>query len=96
MKLTIDQAQHIADLARLELTESEKAKYAEELSAVLGFIEQLLAVDTDNIVPASQVTGLINIARKDEIKICEAETRAQIFKAAPLAEGEYFKVKAVF
>lgn len=95
MKLTTDQVQHIADLARIELTESEKEKYAEELSAVLGFIEQLSAINTDNIIPTSQVTGLVNVARQDEIEICGEDIRARIFASAPLAEGEYFKVKAV-
>ncbi len=95
MKLTTDGVQHIADLARIELTEKEKEKYTEELSAVLGFIEQLSEVNTDNIIPTCQVTGLVNIARDDEVKECDMETRKQIFKAAPLAEGEYFKVRAV-
>lgn len=87
--------QRIADLARIELTGREKEKYAEELSAVLGFIEQLSKVDTDNIIPTSQVTGLVNVAREDEVKACDQKTRQQIFSSAPLAEGEYFKVKAV-
>lgn len=95
MKLTIDQVQHIADLARIELTPQEKEKYAGELSAVLGFIEQLSEVDTDNVVPTSQVTGLVNVVREDKAEECGEEIRKQIFKAAPLAEGEYFKVKAV-
>lgn len=95
MNLTIDQVQHIADLARIEITETEKVKYAEELSAVLGFIEQLSEVNTDNIVPTSQVTGLVNITREDKAENCDPETRKQIFSAAPLVEGEYFKVKAV-
>lgn len=95
MNLNIDQVQHIADLARIELTAPEKEKYAKELSAVLGFIEQLSEVNTDNIIPTSQVTGLVNIVREDITEGCAEDTRQQIFKAAPLVEGEYFKVKAV-
>lgn len=95
MKLTGLEVQRIADLARIELTGREKEKYAEELSAVLGFIEQLSKVDTDNIIPTSQVTGLVNVAREDKVEACDQETRQQIFSSAPLAEGEYFKVKAV-
>lgn len=95
MKLTSGQVQHIADLARIELTQAEKEKYADELSAVLGFVEQLSTVNTDNVIPTSQVTGLVNIVREDKAEDCDVETRRQIFRAAPLAEGEYFKVKAV-
>lgn len=95
MNLTSDQVRHIADLARIELTSAEKDKYAGELSAVLGFIEQLSKVNTDNIIPTSQVTGLVNVVREDKAEQCDEETRKQIFKAAPLVEREYFKVKAV-
>jgi len=95
MKLTGDQVQHIADLARIELISGEKEKYAEELSAVLGFVEQLSEVGTDNVIPTSQVTGLVNITREDEVETCDEETRKNILNAAPLKEGEYFKVKAV-
>ena len=95
MKLTSAEVQHIAELARIELTETEKEKYAEELSAVLGFIEQLSEVNTNNVIPTSQVTGLVNVVRQDEIERCDEETRKQIFRSAPLIEGEYFKVKAV-
>lgn len=95
MKLTSGQVQHIADLARIELTFGEKEKYAEELSAVLGFIEQLSKADTNNVIPTSQITGLVNVVREDETQECDMETRKQILKAAPMAEGEYFKVKAV-
>lgn len=95
MKLTVDQVQHIADLARIELTQSEKEKYADELSAVLGFVEQLSSIKTDNIAPTSQVTGLVNIFRNDEAEKCDPEIRKQILLSAPLAENDYFKVKAV-
>lgn len=94
-KLSEDQVKHIADLARIELTDKEKEKYSEELSAILGFIEQLSEVDTANVAPTSQVTGLVNIAREDVIKGCDEETRRKILKAAPMKEGDYIKVKAV-
>lgn len=95
MKLTSGQVQHIADLARIELTFGEKEKYAEELSAVLGFIEQLSKADTNNVIPTSQITGLVNVAREDTAKVCDEETRKKILEAAPTKEGDYIKVKAV-
>jgi len=95
MKLTTDGVQHIADLARIELTEKEKEKYTEELSAVLGFIERLSEVNTDNIIPTSQVTGLVNVVREDEVENCDPGTRKKILEAAPMREGNYIKVKAV-
>ncbi len=94
-KISKEQVSHIADLARIELTNKEKEKYADELSAVLGFVEQLSEVNTDNIISTSQVTGLVNIAREDAVENCDPETRKKILEAAPMREGDYIKVKAV-
>lgn len=94
-KLSQDQVQHIADLARIELTENEKEKYAEELSSVLGYFEQLKEVKTEGVEPTSQVTGLVNVTREDIVKECDKETRKKLLDAAPMREGDYIKVKAI-
>lgn len=94
-KLSQDQVQRVADLARIELTENEKKKYADDLSAVLGYIEQLNEVNTEGIPVTSQVTGLVNVTREDVIEECDKETRKKLLDAAPMKEGNYIKVKAV-
>lgn len=94
-KLSQKDVQHIADLAKIELTDSEKEKYANELSAVLGFIEQLSEADTANIAPNSQVAGLVNVTREDAVENCNLETRKKILGAAPMRKGDYIKVKAI-
>lgn len=94
-KLSQDQVQRVADLARIELTESEKEKYADDLSAVLGYIEQLNEVNTEGIPVTSQVTGLVNVTREDIVEGCDQETREKLLDAAPMREGDYVKVKAV-
>ena len=66
-KLTQDQVRHIARLARLRLREDEVEKYANELTKILGFIEQLSEVDTKNVEPTAQVTGMQNRFRDDEM-----------------------------
>jgi aspartyl-tRNA(Asn)/glutamyl-tRNA(Gln) amidotransferase subunit C len=58
----------IAELARLELTAEEMEKYARELSDILDFFEQLKEVDTTNVKPTAQITGLTNILREDLIE----------------------------
>jgi len=95
MKLTGEQVQRIADLARIELTLVEKEKFAEELSAVLDYFEQLKELDTGNIPVTSQVTGLVNITREDIVEDCDEETKKKILDGAPMKEGDYIKVKAV-
>jgi aspartyl-tRNA(Asn)/glutamyl-tRNA(Gln) amidotransferase subunit C len=65
MKLSTQEVEHIATLARLRLTEEEKEKYSGQLSGILDYVEKLSAVDTTNVEPTSQVTGLTNVSRED-------------------------------
>ncbi len=51
MSLTLDDVRHIADLARLRLTDEEMLKYREQLSAILDYAARLSAVDTSAIEP---------------------------------------------
>jgi len=57
----------IAKLAKLKLTSDEISKFTPQLSAVVDLIDQLNEVNTKNIEPTAQTTGLTNILRKDEI-----------------------------
>ena len=47
MSLTLAEVEHIAELARLSLTEEEKARYREQLSAILDYVARLQTLDTD-------------------------------------------------
>lgn len=96
MRLTPEKIEEIAKLARLKLTGAEKAKYAEQLSAVLDYVEQLNEVDTDGVPETSQVTGLTDVTRADEPVSCDADTRAKIIAAFPEKLDKVLKVKAVF
>jgi len=51
MRLTLAQVEHIAELAKLALSDDEKARYQEQLSAILEYAERLQAVDTSAIPP---------------------------------------------
>lgn len=94
-KITKDEIQHIANLARIDITEEEKEKYALEMSAILGYIEQLKEVDTKNIKPTAQVTGLANITREDQLNMADMDERGKILESVPAKEGDYIKVKSV-
>jgi len=96
MKLTPQEIEDIAKLARLELTSKEKKKYAEELSVVLDYIEMLNEVDTDGVEETSQVTGLEDVVREDEVNECSEETKKKIIDQFPEKMGKLLKVKAVF
>jgi len=68
MKLSIDEVEHIADLARLRLTEVEKERYAEQLSDILDYIEHLEELDTDHIQPTASVLEMQLRLREDQTR----------------------------
>ncbi len=96
MKLTIDQVAQIATLARLQLTEEEKIRYAEQLSAIFGYIEMLSEVPTDGVEETCQVTGLMDVVREDEVKKIPEDMRKKLIASFPEKSGDLLKVKAVF
>ena len=59
---------HVAKLAKLTLTPNEITKFQEQLSKIVDYISQLSEVDTSNLEPTSQTTGLENVFRTDQVK----------------------------
>ena len=68
MKLTQDQVRHVARLARLNLSDSDIARYTEELTAILNYVEKLNGVNTLDISPTFHTIPVKNVLREDEIK----------------------------
>ena len=96
MKLSIEEVEHIATLARIGLKEDEKKKFQDQLSGILEYVEKLQKVDTKNIEPTLQVTGLVNAIRKDEVGECDKETMKKLIDSAPMKENNLLKTKAIF
>ena len=69
--ITKDEVLHIANLAKIKLKPEETERFAGELSNILDFFSDLKEVDTDTVEETSQVTGLENATRVDEIIICK-------------------------
>ena len=93
MKLTLAQVEHIAELAKLSLSDEEKARYQEQLSAILEYAERLQAVDTTAIPPTATVLPLRSVMRADEPR--DSMSRDGVLGNAPQAEAECFRVQAV-
>ena len=93
MKLSQQEVEHIASLARLKLNEEEKAKYSQELSAILDYVEKMQAVDTTGVEETSQVTGLNNVMRED--KVIESGISEELVANAPEAGNGYIKVPKI-
>lgn len=68
MALTHDEVRHIAQLARLKLSDEEVEKFSIQLTDILQWMELLKEVDTEGVEETSQVTGLENVLREDEVK----------------------------
>ena len=65
MKLSEEEVEHVAKLARLEITESEKEAFSQHLSAILTYVDQLRAVETKGIDPTATVVEQANVFRED-------------------------------
>jgi len=90
-----DQVKHISDLARLELSEEELEEMSGQLSDVLGYIEKLREVDTTDIEPTAQVTGLENVVREDEVEEWDKQEVNSALDQAPDSEDGEVKVRRV-
>ena len=64
-KLTKEEVKHVANLARLAITDEEAEKFAEQLGKITDFAEQLNELDTTNVEPTSHVLPLVNVMRED-------------------------------
>lgn len=86
--LTKEQVLHIAKLARLTLTSEEVTNMTSELSSILGYVEVLSEVDTADVEPTAQVTGLKNALREDTVHASEAKPD-DLLAASPLTIVEH-------
>lgn len=68
MKITKDDVLHVANLARLELSEDAIAKFAGQIDKILAHVDSLQKVDTEGVVPTSHAISLTNAFREDEVK----------------------------
>ena len=93
MALTREQVKHVAELAKLKLTEAEVDLFQKQLSAVLDDAARLDELDTDQIPPTASVLPLHNVLRADE---CRASwPRDEMLANAPAHEDGFVKVKVV-
>ncbi len=85
---------HIAKLANLPLSSTEKAKLEKQLEETLEYVEGLNEVETKNTEPTSQVTGLENVTRDDIAKPSLSQNDA-LSNSKSIQNG-FFRVKAIF
>lgn len=74
---------HIADLAKLEVDEKSAEIFSEKMDDVLGYMDILQEVNTDDVAPTNQVTGLRNVFREDVVVDYPEEQKKKMFREAP-------------
>jgi aspartyl-tRNA(Asn)/glutamyl-tRNA(Gln) amidotransferase subunit C len=86
---------HVADLARIALTEDEIDRFTGQLSVVLDAVERLKTVDTSEISPTASTLPLVGVQREDVIQ--PGLTMDQALANAPKGgrDGEFFRVQEV-
>jgi len=92
-KLSRVEVEHIAELAKLNLTNTEKEQFREQLSAILEYAEILQRLDTEAIPPTATVLPLRNVMAADEVS--PSFPREDVLANAPQAEDGCVKVRAI-
>ncbi len=91
--LSLQQVEYIAELAKLELTDEEKARFREQLSAILEYAERLQQIDTDNIPPTASVVPVDTVMREDIAR--PGLPRERLLQNAAAQENGMFRVDVI-
>jgi aspartyl-tRNA(Asn)/glutamyl-tRNA(Gln) amidotransferase subunit C len=92
-RITREEVAKLAELARLDLPESELDEYAKQLEIILESVAKVGEVSTKDVKPMSHATGLVNVFREDVTK--ESLNRDEILRSAPAAEDDRFRVPRI-
>lgn len=86
---------HIAQLAHLELTEAETTQLGSAFAQTIDVIAKMAELDTSQVKPTHQVTGLTNVWRADEAQPNSSFTQAEALANAPLSHQGFFMVPQI-
>lgn len=89
------EVKHIAELARLGLTDKEVGKMQKELSSILDYMDKLKEVDTSEVKPIFYSLLIENVMREDQPQKQSLEKLNRLVKVAPETEKRFVKVKTV-
>ena len=93
MKLSSQEVEYVAHLARLEITDKEKDKLTAQLNDILLYIDKLNELDTKGVEPMSHAIAVTNAFREDNI--INSIGTGKSLANAPDARGEFFRVPKV-
>ena len=93
MKITKKEVEHVANLARLNLSAGELETMTGQLDNILSYVDKLEELDTSDVTPTTHVFSVSNAFREDIIK--ESLTQEEAVKNGPEQNGEFFQVPKV-
>lgn len=93
MKLSTQDVEYVAKLARLEVADQEKEKFTAQLNDILLYIDQLNELDTAGVAPMTHAIAVTNAFRED--KVMDSLGTEGALANAPDARGEFFRVPKV-
>ena len=91
--IDIDQVRKVANLARLELSESEQEQFTVQLNGILEYVQQLDELDTTDVPPTTRAIEVSNITRPDQLEVFA--DRESILESAPDREEDFFRVPKI-
>lgn len=93
MSLTREQVEKVSLLGRLRLSEAELETMTAQLGQIVGYVELLSELDTEDVEPMAHAVEISNVFRADEVR--PSFDRGEMLSQAPHADGECYLVPAV-
>jgi aspartyl-tRNA(Asn)/glutamyl-tRNA(Gln) amidotransferase subunit C len=93
MALSKRDVEHIAHLARLEVSDDEIADYVDKLSRIIGFVDQLAEQDTEGVTPMAHPLNMRQRLRPDEVT--ESNERELFQRNSEAVSQGYYRVPKV-
>lgn len=92
-KISLNDVEHVARLARLDLAPEDKERMRRELDSILAYIDKLSALDVSQVEPTSHAVPLTNVMRDDELR--PSLPRDEMLANAPDRTGDFFRVPRI-
>lgn len=93
MKISKNEVEHVANLARLNLSDDELETMTGQLDTILSYVDKLEELDTSEVKPTTHVFSVSNAFREDEVK--DSLSQDEAVKNGPEQNGEFFQVPRV-
>ena len=92
-RISADDVRKVAELARLELPESQIATYTTQLERILDYVGHLQQVDTEGVPPTTRAVEVVNVTRPDTVET--TDSREELLNQAPQREGDFYRVPKI-